>query len=89
MTDITVGGSKGCTGRDIFTGGPAPKVPFASWNATTGWDPVTGLGTPNFGKLLALTTPKNKLEHIGSTGDDGDDGDDGGDGSGKGKGGDN
>lgn len=31
-----------------------PYVPYASWNATTGWDPVTGLGTPDYGKLLAL-----------------------------------
>jgi tripeptidyl-peptidase I len=34
-------------------------VPFASWNATQGWDPVTGLGTPNFHKLkqLVLSLP--------------------------------
>ncbi|KAH8830314.1 peptidase S8/S53 domain-containing protein [Flagelloscypha sp. PMI_526] len=25
------------------------------FNATAGWDPVTGLGTPNFGKLLKLS----------------------------------
>lgn len=30
--------------------------PGASWNATTGWDPVTGHGTPDFGKLLKLAT---------------------------------
>jgi tripeptidyl-peptidase-1 len=52
LTDIVDGGSTGCTGRDIYSGLPSPFVPFASWNATEGWDPVTGLGTPNFQKLL-------------------------------------
>lgn len=51
LTDITGGGSRGCTGRSIYSGLEAPYVPYASWNATTGWDPVTGLGTPNFAKL--------------------------------------
>ena len=55
LTDIVNGGSTGCTGTDIYSGLPAPKVPFASWNATIGWDPVTGYGTPNFQKLLQLT----------------------------------
>ncbi|KAJ4360821.1 Tripeptidyl-peptidase sed2 [Didymosphaeria variabile] len=55
FTDITQGGSRGCTGRSIYSGLPAPYVPNASWNATEGWDPVTGLGTPDFGKLLKLT----------------------------------
>jgi tripeptidyl-peptidase-1 len=55
FTDITQGGSRGCTGRSIYSGLPAPFVPYASWNATEGWDPVTGLGTPDFGKLLKLT----------------------------------
>ena len=39
LNDITSGGNQGC-GTPGFT-------------ATTGWDPVTGLGTPNFPKLLA------------------------------------
>ena len=64
FTDIVHGGSKGCTGRDIYSGLPTPFVPYASWNATKGWDPVTGLGTPDFGKLLQMTTPHNKLGHI-------------------------
>ncbi|KAF2099512.1 subtilisin-like protein [Rhizodiscina lignyota] len=55
LNDIVDGGSTGCTGIDHFTGGPTPKVPFASWNATEGWDPVTGLGTPDFAKLLSLS----------------------------------
>ena len=29
-------------------------IPYANWNATAWWDPVTGLGEPNFEKLLAL-----------------------------------
>lgn len=42
LNDITVGGSTGCTGTDIYSGLKTPVVPFASWNATEGWDPVTG-----------------------------------------------
>ncbi|KAI4191778.1 MAG: hypothetical protein LQ348_003430, partial [Seirophora lacunosa] len=55
LTDIVAGGSRGCTGRDIYSGLPAPFVPGAGWNATKGWDPVTGYGTPNFPALLKLT----------------------------------
>lgn len=54
LTDIVDGGSKGCTGRDGASGLRAPFVPYASWNATEGWDPVTGYGTPIFPKLLQL-----------------------------------
>jgi len=57
LNDITGGGSVGCTGVNGQTGAPIPGgsvIPYASWNATVGWDPVTGLGTPNFQKLLAL-----------------------------------
>ncbi|KAF2194923.1 tripeptidyl-peptidase-like protein [Zopfia rhizophila CBS 207.26] len=55
LNDITKGGSTGCTGRSIYSGLKAPYVPYASWNATEGWDPVTGYGTPDFGKLLKLS----------------------------------
>ncbi|KAL9582145.1 MAG: hypothetical protein Q9212_003470 [Teloschistes hypoglaucus] len=55
LTDIVDGGSRGCTGRDIYSGLPSPIVPGAGWNATKGWDPVTGYGTPNFPVLLALS----------------------------------
>ncbi|KAJ5819571.1 Tripeptidyl-peptidase sed2 [Penicillium riverlandense] len=42
LNDITTGGSTGCSqGQGIS----------ASWNATKGWDPVTGLGTPNFAEM--------------------------------------
>ena len=51
LNDITEGGSTGCTGTDMYSGLPTPYVPYASWNATEGWDPVTGLGTPDFQKL--------------------------------------
>jgi len=57
LTDIVHGGSTGCTGSDEYSGLPTPYVPYASWNATKGWDPVTGYGTPNFSKLLQLSTP--------------------------------
>ncbi|KAI0004848.1 tripeptidyl-peptidase [Xylariaceae sp. FL0662B] len=48
--DITGGYGSGCIGNSDFGNG-------ARWNATPGWDPVTGLGTPDFGKLLAAAAP--------------------------------
>lgn len=56
LKDIVDGGSTGCDGHSRFHGPPngSPVVPFASWNATSGWDPVTGLGTPNFQRLLEM-----------------------------------
>ncbi|KAI1773605.1 tripeptidyl-peptidase [Hypoxylon cercidicola] len=48
--DITSGYGSGCSGNPAFRNG-------ARWNATAGWDPVTGLGTPDFGKLLAAAAP--------------------------------
>lgn len=36
----------------MYSGLPGPLVPYASWNATPGWDPVTGLGTPIFPELV-------------------------------------
>ncbi len=67
FTDIVEGGSRGCTGRSIYSSLKTPFVPYASWNATQGWDPVTGLGTPDFGKLLRISrrggygTPRRSL----------------------------
>lgn len=66
LTDIVHGGSTGCTGKDMYSGLPTPFVPYASWNATPGWDPVTGLGTPVFDKLLELTAPGGKHLQIGA-----------------------
>jgi tripeptidyl-peptidase-1 len=59
LNDITLGGSTGCDGNARFHGKPngSPVIPYASWNATAGWDPVTGLGTPNFPKLLKAALP--------------------------------
>jgi tripeptidyl-peptidase-1 len=57
LNDIVDGGSTGCTGVDAYSGLATPFVPYASWNATTGWDPVTGLGTPDFRKLLQFARP--------------------------------
>ena len=51
----------GCAGVDLQNAFIIPhggKIPFASWNATVGWDPVTGLGTPDFQKLKALALGK-------------------------------
>ncbi len=57
LTDITAGGSVGCNGINGQTGKPVVGggvIPYASWNATVGWDPGTGLGVPDFGGLLGL-----------------------------------
>ena len=57
LNDIVSGGSVGCAGLDLQTGENvtgAGIIPYASWNATPGWDPVTGLGTPNFMSLKNL-----------------------------------
>jgi tripeptidyl-peptidase-1 len=40
LNDIKKGNNPGC-GTDGF-------------QAVKGWDPVTGLGTPNYGKMLSL-----------------------------------
>ena len=55
FNDITSGRSIGCAGLS-GSGMPdgSPIVPDAGFNATEGWDAVTGLGTPDFGKLLEL-----------------------------------
>lgn len=54
FTDITKGRSTGCDGTRFGTtpidGNPA-IVPGAGWDAVKGWDPVTGLGTPDFDAL--------------------------------------
>lgn len=57
LTDIVDGGSRGCYGH-TQSGLGSPTVPHAGWNATEGWDPATGLGTPSFPALvkLALST---------------------------------
>jgi tripeptidyl-peptidase-1 len=54
LNDITLGRSSGCTGIDMYSGLATPFIPGAGWNATKDWDPVSGLGTPDFRKLLEL-----------------------------------
>ncbi|KAL7625938.1 hypothetical protein AAE478_002707 [Parahypoxylon ruwenzoriense] len=50
LIDIAGGYGSGCGTNSAFGNG-------ARWNATAGWDPVTGLGTPDFPKLLAAAAP--------------------------------
>ena len=38
--------------NDVLTGTNAISPSKIGWLCTKGWDPATGLGTPNFGKLL-------------------------------------
>ncbi|EJT78279.1 LOW QUALITY PROTEIN: hypothetical protein GGTG_03381 [Gaeumannomyces tritici R3-111a-1] len=52
FADVVDGSSVGCR-RETAAFGPGG----ARWNATAGWDPVTGLGTPRFDALLALAAP--------------------------------
>jgi tripeptidyl-peptidase I len=55
LADIVDGGSQGC--YKYYGTPPIPAIPYASWSATRGWDPVTGLGTPDFKKLLQMVVP--------------------------------
>ncbi|KAI9877544.1 MAG: vesicle formation at the endoplasmic reticulum, partial [Watsoniomyces obsoletus] len=52
LTDIVQGGSTGCRGKVFEDGKKGKFVPYAGWNATEGWDPVTGLGTPMWKGLV-------------------------------------
>ncbi|KAL3420026.1 Tripeptidyl-peptidase sed4 [Phlyctema vagabunda] len=45
LTDITSGKNTGCSG--VISG--------AGFSAVAGWDPATGLGTPNYAKLLTIS----------------------------------
>ncbi|KAL4874881.1 peptidase S8/S53 domain-containing protein [Aspergillus karnatakaensis] len=72
LNDIVHGGSTGCDGNGRFGGAPngSPVIPFASWNATEGWDPVTGLGTPDFARLrgIVLGAAGNGTVGVNATG---------------------
>ncbi|KAJ3718019.1 peptidase S8/S53 domain-containing protein [Lentinula guzmanii] len=48
--------STAISGFNDITSGNAPGCGTEGFNATVGWDPVTGLGTPDVGKLVALVT---------------------------------
>ncbi|EKM59772.1 uncharacterized protein PHACADRAFT_250501 [Phanerochaete carnosa HHB-10118-sp] len=56
----SIGANAGLTGafNDVTTGNN-PGCGTPGFNATTGWDPVTGFGTPNFGVLkdIVLALP--------------------------------
>lgn len=55
LNDITEGAALGCTGIDLQNGiqiDGAGIIPYATWNASIGWDAATGLGTPNFQKMM-------------------------------------
>ncbi|KAI1180076.1 peptidase S8/S53 domain-containing protein [Nemania sp. FL0916] len=55
LTDVTAGKAVGCNGYNMQTGSllrGGGKIPWASWNGTRGWDPATGMGMPNFQKLM-------------------------------------
>ncbi|CAG8181710.1 unnamed protein product [Penicillium salamii] len=57
LNDIVDGHSYGCGGINPQTQKAVSGsliIPGAYWNATKGWDPVTGLGTPDFQKLKDL-----------------------------------
>ncbi|KAJ5210691.1 Peptidase S8/S53 subtilisin/kexin/sedolisin, partial [Penicillium cf. griseofulvum] len=51
FTDIVLGGSSGCGWAAVNA---TFRIRNASWDATEGWDPVTGLGTPLFRTLVTL-----------------------------------
>ncbi|TFY50310.1 hypothetical protein EVG20_g11593 [Dentipellis fragilis] len=46
--------SKGVAGLNDITSGNNPGCGTPGFSAVQGWDPVTGLGTPDFGKLQAV-----------------------------------
>jgi hypothetical protein len=50
--DITDEKSTDCTRRSIHSFQPRRRVPGANWPAIPGWNPVTGVGTPNFGEMV-------------------------------------
>lgn len=50
FNDIVNGVSTGCG----FQSGEPPYLPRMMWNCTAGWDPVTGMGTPDFEKLKEI-----------------------------------
>ncbi|CDO69677.1 hypothetical protein BN946_scf184851.g65 [Trametes cinnabarina] len=48
--------SQGASALNDITSGSNPGCGAQGFPATEGWDPVTGLGTPDYEKLLALVT---------------------------------
>ncbi|KMU75780.1 tripeptidyl peptidase SED3 [Coccidioides immitis RMSCC 3703] len=73
FTDITHEGSIGCLGTSMYSKLPTRLVPYASWNATKGWDPVTGFASkgmlnvlPNFGHCKYLIDEVRQHSILGS-----------------------
>ena len=59
LNDIEMGNNPGCgtQGFSVSTDTPNPQTHFeiiSCSQAVPGWDPVTGLGTPDFGRLREL-----------------------------------
>jgi len=50
--DVTSGSTQGCVG--------------AHWTAVAGWDPTTGLGTPNYSKLVAAALAQDAMSDVNS-----------------------
>jgi tripeptidyl-peptidase-1 len=64
IVDVTRGAALGCQGVNLQTGRPVPGagiIPYATWNATVGWDPATGLGTLDFMKLKDFVLGVGKI----------------------------
>ncbi|OLN86511.1 Tripeptidyl-peptidase sed4 [Colletotrichum chlorophyti] len=61
LTDVVAGAAQGCGGFDLQLNKTLPNagvIPFATWNGTRGWDPVTGLGVPNFEEMKTIALAK-------------------------------
>lgn len=59
FSDVRGGSSVGCVGNNAF------GAQGASWNATDGWDPVTGLGILKFTSLQSIV-PLDATSDVGS-----------------------
>jgi tripeptidyl-peptidase-1 len=65
IVDITAGAGRGCDGINHQSGKKLEGsgiIPGAFWNATLGWDPVTGLGIPDFQKMLVAALADSDSE---------------------------
>lgn len=72
LVDITQGAARGCDGTNHQNGkqvAGATVIPGAFWNATIGWDPATGLGIPDFQKMVQVAV--NEVVESGEGGERG------------------
>ena len=70
LRDITIGNSVGCNGVNGQNGQQIPdgaQILFAAWGAAPGWDAVTGLGVPDFGKLRTWALAVGNNTAVAST----------------------